>query len=205
MRGLKTGDPLKSVGTHWSGEQGFRWTCRRHCENVGPRDTGGPTSGILWVCWGQCATRKRAPPPQGQPTPTGDRPKHRRASTQDRDLVSGTLSSYFLTLSVPSCWLVSGRSQCGRSWCVLGSFALLTYLLPVGGRGTLCPPTSLCCVSTCPSSGIMSVVSPGQVLVLWLSLILFLRVHCRCLHTVLKQLPHGFTADHSFDGGPRKS
>ena len=73
--------PTGKVWTHTGLEdQGYRWTNRRHCGNVGA--SVRLTSGHL---------------PQGQPTQklAGDRPKHRRAPTQELDLVSGTPSSYF--------------------------------------------------------------------------------------------------------------
>ena len=64
------------------------------------------------------------PLPQGRPAPklAGDRPKHRRAPTQELDLLAGTPCSYFLTLPVQSRWPCCGPSQCGTSWYVRGSF-----------------------------------------------------------------------------------
>ena len=62
--------------------QGYRWTYWRHYGNAG--------AGVL--------TCERVPPARATFSPklAGDRPKDRRAPSQELDFVSGTLCCYFL-------------------------------------------------------------------------------------------------------------
>ena len=95
--GLETRDPLEKRGHALVWRQGYRWM------NAGA----------------MVLTHKRA-------LRKGDQPQNWRAtdpSTSGHQPHNRAGRRYFLTWVVPSCWCVSGPSQCG------GSFAGLTYFL----------------------------------------------------------------------------